>query len=224
MCTVSRSLHRSISAASCQGQSGTWCFPFGCGQHPIGLAFPASWLPCRLAWLLLSLPQMRALTIVCPLLFPLFPNKRSICTVDFIKFLVILQGFPQKVEKPCFLWCEGDIPGCAWFSPSLSAAAASCRRLRAHPLSVPFFRKEIFLFPFSGCSRLYRLVVWWGLLSMGGPLYRARPLRWRPGAGTIARYTGPAVPRLRPRSRARCQGSPIAGPQSSNMICIARQL
>ena len=102
--------------------------------------------------------------------FPLFWNRCSIRTVDFIKFLVILQGFPQKVEKPCFWRWEGDIPGCAWFSPSLSAAAASCRRLRAYPLSAPVFIKEIFLFPFSGCSGLYRLVAWWGLLSRGGPL------------------------------------------------------
>lgn len=57
-----------------------------------------------------------------------------------------MQGFPQKVEKPCFWRWEGDIPGCAWFSPSLSAAAASCRRLRSYPLSVPFFRKEISFF------------------------------------------------------------------------------
>ena len=155
--------------------------------------------------------------------FPLFWNRCSIRTVDFIKFLVILQGFPQKVEKPCFWRWEGDIPGCAWFSPSLSAAAASCRRLRAHPLSVPVFRKDISFFPFYGCSRLYRQPGLVGAHELGGPLLSGPPCQRGPEPGH-SQVRGSVWPGSAPRPGPPARAAPQGGPLSSNMTCIAHQL
>ena len=155
--------------------------------------------------------------------YPLFWNRCSIRTVDFIKFLVILQGFPQKVEKPCFWRWEGDTPGCAWFSPSLSAAAASCRRLRSYPLSVPVFRKEISFFLFSGCSWLYRQPGLVGAHELGGPLLSGPPCQRGPEPGH-SQVRGSVWPGSAPRPGPPARAAPQGGPLSSNMTYTPRQL
>lgn len=117
-------------------------------------------------------------------------------TVDSTRFLLFLQQFPTKFDgnRPG----GGDKSRLAPGFPLPRWGREDGAVLERAPSSFRSDSRKKILFCVRFIGQCFRgssatLVGWWGFGSMGGPLQRAHPCTWRPGAGTVTRSAGPTL-------------------------------